>query len=569
MIKSRKGLEDISPYFVPPYTRMDKIRLDLNESSFGCSKKVFKSLSRLKPLDSAVYPEYEKLNKKIASEFKVKPENVLVTNGGDDAIRCVVDTFSNRDEEIIIPVPNYSMFELYANLSGIKVKKIQFNDDFSFPLKQVLNGITGKTKMIVIVNPASPLGTVLSRKKLIDILEKAKDSIVLLDETYFHFSGESNADLINKYKNLVVIQTFSKIYGLAAARIGFILANEKVLKEIFKVAFPYPVSSFSAIAAYAALCDKKFTSDVLKKVNREKEYLVKSLKKIADNVIDTHTNFILAKFRNKSDLIYKKLNRKGILVKNIGNLPMMKDYLRISIGNRKENDILLKTLADIFPPDVILFDMDGVLIDESLSYRMAIMHTAEFFTGKAVSEKEILSYKEKGGLNDDWALTEAIIKSRGITIPFAVIKEKFQVYYQGNNWDGFICNEKTLIEKETLIKLKKYFRLGIVTGRPREECDFALKKSGLNEYFEITITTDDVNGKTKPHPYGITLALSKLKTKNAIYIGDNVDDISAANGAGIPFIGIAEENSSLYKKFKKSGAVNIIPDVNHLPGIII
>ena len=569
MVKSRKGLEDISPYFVPPYSRMDKVRLDLNESSFGCSKKVFKALGELKPKDTAVYPEYEKLNKKIASEFKVKPENVLVTNGGDDAIRCVIDTFSSKEDEIIIPVPNYSMFELYANLSGIKVKKIQFNDNLSFPLEQVLEKITNRTKMIVIVNPASPLGTILSKKKLTAILEKAKDSIVLLDETYFHFAGNSYSEMVNKYKNLVVIQTFSKIYGLAAARIGFILANEKILKEILKVAFPYPVSSFSTIAAYAALSDKKFISEVLKKVNREKEYLVDYLKPYTDNVINTHTNFILAKFENKADLIYKKLYKRSILVKNISNLPMMKDYIRISIGNREENNILLKTLDEIYPPDVLLFDMDGVLIDESLSYRMAIIHTAEYFTKSKVSEKEILGYKEKGGYNDDWALTEAIIKSRGMIIPFAEIKEKFQEYYQGKNWNGFIRNEKPLVEKETLLKLKKYFRLGIVTGRPRPECDFALRKNGLSEYFEVTITTDDVNGKSKPDPYGILLALSKLKTMNAIYIGDNVDDIDAANSAGIPFIGIAEENTSLYKKFKKSGAKNIVSDINQVSGLVL
>jgi histidinol-phosphate aminotransferase len=343
----RKDLKKIIPYNVPSYTRKDKIRLDLNENNFGCSSKVFKAIEKAKSYEFSMYPENDKLINKIAIEFKVKPENVLLADGGDDAIRCVIDTFVDRGEEVLLPVPNYSMFDLYAKLSGAKINNILYNKDFSFPVQDVLNNITGKTKLIVIVNPANPTGMLIVKDDLIKILDKAKKSVVLLDETYFHFSGESFSDLINSYKNLIIIQSFSKVYGLAGLRLGFILANKKSINELLKVSFPYPVSSLSILASYASINDKKHTKNIIKLINIEKEFLCKELQIFADEVKMTKTNFILVKFKKISKNICKELLNKGILVKYIGSLPLLKDYIRIGIGTHKENKLLLKNLKKI------------------------------------------------------------------------------------------------------------------------------------------------------------------------------------------------------------------------------
>jgi histidinol-phosphate aminotransferase len=348
-MNSRKGLKDIVPYSVPPFTRKDKIRFDLNENNFGPSPKVLKAIKKAKHRDFSMYPEYAKLIKKIAIQFRIKSEYVLLTDGGDDAIRCVIDAFVDREEEILIPVPNYSMFELYAKLSGAEIKNVTYNEDFSFPVEQVLKNITAKTKMVVIVNPANPSGTLIAKDDLIKILDKAKNSIVLLDETYFHFSGKSFSELLNTYENLVIVQSFSKVYGLAGLRLGIILARENVLTEILKVAFPYPVSSLSAIAGYASIKDTKYNDYIVKRTNTEKKYLVKELKKIANDVKMTYTNFILVRFDRIAENICKELIKKGILVKYIGSLPLLKDYLRISIGTHRENKILIKNLKEIIP----------------------------------------------------------------------------------------------------------------------------------------------------------------------------------------------------------------------------
>jgi histidinol-phosphate aminotransferase len=572
MIESRKGLENVVPYPVPSYTRKEKLRFDLNESNFGCSPKVLRAVKSASKSDLLIYPEYEKLNSKIAEEYNVLPSNIMLTNGGDDAIRSVTDTFINKKDEIILPVPTYSMFELYAKLSGAKIKEISYNKDFTFPINKILKGISQRTKMVVVVNPASPLGTTLTKQELIDILEKAKNSIVMLDETYHHFSGKSMAHLIKEYDNLVVVQTFSKVYGLAGLRIGFIIADQDRLREISKVAFPYAATSLAVDAAYAAMNDEDYTENVIAQIEAEKKFLCSELKGIAEKVHNTDTNFIIAKFGKCADELHEKLEDRGILVRNIGHLPMMKGYLRISPGFRKENITLVKAINDLMPPEAILFDMDGVLVDVDTSYRMAIKKTAEFFVKEEITLEEIQKYKDKGGYNNDWDLTEAIIISRKKKITKIGIINLFQQFYLGRNWDGLIQNEQLLMDVDILEKLSSTFKLGIVTGRPRKELEFTLKRFKITKYFDISICMEDTKGKGKPDPFGIELAIKKLKAGRAIYVGDTVDDIIAAKAAGITPAAVLQDNSTNYKKKKEKfvglGSKYILQSVNEVYGIL-
>jgi histidinol-phosphate aminotransferase len=572
MIESRKGLLGVVPYPVPSYSRKDKLRFDLNESNFGCSPKVMRALKSASKSDLLIYPEYEKLNNKLAEEYNVLPSNILLTNGGDDAIRSVTDTFVDKKDEVLLPVPTYSMFELYAKLSGAKIKEVVYNRDFSFPINKVLKGISQRTKMVVVVNPASPLGSTVTRQELIEILDKAKNSIVLLDETYHHFSGKSMAHLIKEYDNLVVIQSFSKVYGLAGLRLGCIITNHEALKEISKVAFPYAATSLAVSAAYAAMSDEDYTEKVILQIENEKKFLCSELKSIAEKVHNTDTNFIIAKFGKSSDELHEKLEDKGLLVRNIGHLPLMKGYLRISPGVRKENVELVKAINNLMPPEAILFDMDGVLIDVDMSYRMAIKKTAEFFVKEEITSEEIQKYKDKGGYNDDWDLTEAIIISRKKKITKIGIINMFQQFYLGRAWDGLIQNEQLLLDTDILDKLSNDFKLGIVSGRPKKELEYTLKRFKISKYFDTTICMEDTKGKGKPDPFGITLALKKLKVSRVFYVGDTVDDVIAAKAAGITPIAVLQDNSANYKKKKEKfislGSKQIIQSVNEVYGIL-
>jgi HAD superfamily phosphatase len=201
---------------------------------------------------------------------------------------------------------------------------------------------------------------------------------------------------------------------------------------------------------------------------------------------------------------------------------------------------------------VLLFDMDGVLVDVSKSYRLAIKKTAEDFTNTAVSFEEIQSYKEKTGFNNDWDLTEAIIKSRGKSVPKQEIIDKFQEYYLGKNFDGLIANEKWMLDMELLEKLAGGYALGIVTGRPRVEAQYALDANNASKYFSVLIAMEDVK-KDKPDPEGILKAMAAFNVKDSVYFGDTKSDSVAAQSAGIKFEMVRNNTNAVIKKYCKRG----------------
>jgi HAD superfamily hydrolase (TIGR01548 family) len=212
--------------------------------------------------------------------------------------------------------------------------------------------------------------------------------------------------------------------------------------------------------------------------------------------------------------------------------------------------------------------MDGVLVDVSASCRLSIKCTAEHLLGEEIDLEEIQSWKDRGGFNDDWMLTAALVRSRGKDVPFNRIVELFQRYYIGANYDGFIANETWLFDKEKLTTLSRHRPLGIVTGRPREEALHTLERQGVRKLFNTVITADDMpKKKKKPHPFGLELAVATLGAEDAFYFGDTVDDMVAARAAGITPVAVMPPELSTQERhriFCKSGARIFISHVNHI-----
>ncbi len=222
--------------------------------------------------------------------------------------------------------------------------------------------------------------------------------------------------------------------------------------------------------------------------------------------------------------------------------------------------------------EAILFDMDGVLVNVSQSYRYAIKKTAEFFTGEEIQFSEIQEMKNRGGYNNDWDCTQAIISAHYKDAYHWEIVDKFQEYYLGKNFDGFIQNETWLLKASILDALAHQYKLGIVTGRPRKEAEFVLKRFDVEENFGVLITLDETPaGKGKPEPYGINLALKKLQVKKAAYLGDTIDDMKAASAAKITPIGVLTDNDRSAKQIdllKNNGAVTVLNDVNEIADLL-
>lgn len=227
----------------------------------------------------------------------------------------------------------------------------------------------------------------------------------------------------------------------------------------------------------------------------------------------------------------------------------------------------------------LLFDMDGVLIDVSRSYRRAIEETVEHFTGRKIGPNTIQRYKNYGGFNDDWKLTHAIITDTAMEVPLSRVVEEFQRRYRGDNWDGFIAEEQPLIAETTLQALCTGNRvMGIVTGRPEEEAKWTLDHLGWKTYFPLVVGKEKQGNRTKPDPFPLNHSLSMLaaagrsiQPDETVYIGDSVDDMEAARAANMWAVGVVPpyvDSDDHEPLLRERGAHTVLHDPNGLPDLI-
>lgn len=294
---------------------------------------------------------------------------------------------------------------------------------------------------------------------------------------------------------------------------------------------------FSLMDLYNKICnrikdndEKSYTKKLIANPNELKRKLIEEAGEVI--TADSRENLIW----ECADLIYFLfviMAKEGITIQDIEKENQRRD---------KEKEILENP--------TLIFDMDGVLVDVTNSYRTAIKKTVEFFTNSEVSYGEIQSYKDQVGFNNDWDLTEAIIISKGKKIEKNKIIDKFQEYYLGNNFNGLIKNERWLFNKNILKNISKKYKLGIVTGRPKAEAVYTLKKNQVEGFFQVLISMDDVK-KDKPNPEGINKAIKLFGTKNAIYFGDTKNDEIAASNANIKFKLIKNNINKIVQRYLK------------------
>ncbi|MBU0536526.1 MAG: histidinol-phosphate transaminase [Nanoarchaeota archaeon] len=593
-IKAKRTVQKMRKYDPPTSSRKGKLRMDFNENTSGCSPKVIEALREINMEDLSSYPEYSEIRKKLADYLNVDFSEIVLTNGADEAINVVMQTYLDKGDEIVMPTPTFVMFEVVASIIGAKVKQVLYNDDLSFPAEEVIKNIDENTKAVILVNPNNPTGTAIRNDDLIKIVEKASsngvNAAVIIDEAYYQFYGKSAKNLIRRYGNIVILQTFSKAFGLAGLRIGCIISNKDCISEISKVLSPYSVNAAAVTAVKAALDDIDYVDRYILEVKQNREWLRKELGNMGIKTFPSDTNFIVADFGSICDLVSEELKQKGILVRKRTEYPKLKNCIRITIGTKKQCLQLVNEIKSIIKkaptrslvlPKVLLFDMDGVLADVSRSYRKAIKMTSEYFTGQEIKDKNIQEIKQEGGFNNDWVLTKELIKRKGKEVEFNKVKTKFQELYLGKNYDGLILNEKLVLSKNILKKLTGQYILGIVTGRPRDEAEFFLKNSGIKDLFSTAICKEDVGEKEKPDPLGLVIAMERIGMKegvgsirDAYYFGDAIDDMKTAVKAGLIPIGVippgidSNDGKVLKTILINNGAKCVLEDINNIQEVL-
>jgi histidinol-phosphate aminotransferase len=339
----RQAILDRRTYEAPAEGRFGKIRLDFNENTAGCSPAVLRALARITPQEFAMYPEYQAATKRLARYFRVRPEELMLANGGDDALRVFFDAFVDAGSHILICEPTFPMYRYYGEIAGARIDVERYGSGMEFPLDAVLRSLRKKPRVLFIANPNNPTGTLLPPSDIRKILKAASHTAVVMDEAYAEFSGATVVPWINKYPNLFIARTFSKAAGLAALRLGAVIANVKSLALLRRAMPPFPLNIAALAAAQAAVNDGTTTRRYVSNVKRARAWFSAELKKLGFTVYPSAGNFLLANFGRTGPALFKKLERQGILLRERSH-DLGPGFVRITIGTEKEMRQLLKAI---------------------------------------------------------------------------------------------------------------------------------------------------------------------------------------------------------------------------------
>lgn len=331
----RKAILERRTYEPPGEGRADKIRLDFNENTAGCSPAVTRALAKLSPKQLAMYPEYELGTRRLARHFGVSPMELLLTNGGDDALRVFFDAFVDAGTSVLICEPTFPMYRYYGEIAGANISALRYGPEMEFPLQDVIACLSSAPRVLFVANPNNPTGTLLKRAVIETILKTAPRTAVVIDEAYAEFSGVSVLSWINKYPQLFVTRTFSKTAGLAGLRLGAVMACADSLAILRRAMPPFPVNVAALTAAEAAVRDRQTMRRYVRGIVRVRHWLANELGKIGVRVFPSAGNFVLANFGPGGPALFKKLEHNGILLRERSK-DMGAGFVRITIGTQDE-----------------------------------------------------------------------------------------------------------------------------------------------------------------------------------------------------------------------------------------
>ncbi len=331
----------------PPLGNRDALRLDFNENTLACSPRVREVLSRISATDLTRYPEREPAEATVAQHLGLLTEQVSLTNGVDEAIHVLFETFLGSGDELLLPVPTYTMYEVYASATEARVVTIQAADDLQFPFERLLDAITLRTKVIAIANPNSPSGSVASRAQILEIARRAPQAVVLVDEAYFHFHGETVIDLVGALPNLVVARTFSKAYGLAGLRLGVLAGSGETMRWVRRVLSPYSVNALALACLPAALEDASYLDWYVSEVLAAREEFERALDAAGLRRWPSRANFVLVDLGPRHAEFVQHMRRAGVLVRDRSSDPGCDGRVRVTIGTREQMRSAVTALREI------------------------------------------------------------------------------------------------------------------------------------------------------------------------------------------------------------------------------
>ncbi len=384
-----KYLRNIVPYNVVPHKiwevedKNSILKLDWNESTLQPSPKVKEALQKL--VEKAdffnLYPKTynKKLLETLSNYTHIEPKYIQYFASSDAIHEYIAKMYIGESDKVLMLAPSYDNFRLTVQANGADIYFSNISEDFKFSAKNFENDINNiKPSFIYIVNPNNPVGYQLDKKYIENLLLKHPNKMFLVDEAYYEFSGNTVAELVKKYQNILVTRTLSKAFGLANFRFGYLISSEENIKAINTIRNPKNISTFTQVAAIAALSDIEYMTNYVSKVREGREYFTQSLKKHSDFLqsYDSYSNFVLVKFKDFAikSKVFNFLKKHNIYTRNLLQSQLLYNCLRFTIGTKEQMETVLKAIDNFFSEQnkqkenddkkkIALFDFCDTIVD--------------------------------------------------------------------------------------------------------------------------------------------------------------------------------------------------------------
>lgn len=323
--------------------------LDMNENPAGLPAEFVESvMQKIDAKKIAAYPRKDELQELIAQREGIKPENITITNGSDEAIKLLYEVFSHEGANVVMVSPTFEMYRIYAEMFGIEIKRIEYSEDFELSVEDLINAIDENTDIVALLNPNSPIGAVYTDDEFERIIQKAKenDAVVCIDEAYYPFGVETKVELTKKHDNVIVLRTFSKLFSLAGARVGYAIANEELIRYMENAEGTYNVNTIGLLFAEELLKTPGMLERLLEIEEEGKNHLISELEKYSYEYLGQYGNYVLIKTRKNPSYIAEELRKEKILIKTYGG-DLLKDWIRVTTANKEIMDKFVKQFLRI------------------------------------------------------------------------------------------------------------------------------------------------------------------------------------------------------------------------------
>ena len=346
MLSARKAVREMHEYH-PPLAGRQGMRLDFNENTDCCSPRVLARIREITAEELARYPEREPVEAVVGEHLGLPEKRVLLTNGVDEAIHLLCETYLEPSDEVMVVTPTFSMYEIFAEATGANLVRVQSGEDLQFPFEKALQSITPATRLIAIASPNNPTGGVATREQLLTIVSAAAHAAVLIDEAYYEFHGKTVLPDVVGQGNLFAARTFSKAYGLAGLRIGVLAGPREQMAMVRRVSSPYNVNAVALAALPAALHDGDFVASYVAQVKAGRLRLEQELTQAAIPWWPSEANFVLFRVGEKHRAFVAGMRQRGILVRDRSRDPGCDGCVRVTVGTQVQMDQCLEALREV------------------------------------------------------------------------------------------------------------------------------------------------------------------------------------------------------------------------------